>query len=514
MKDDNERFFKPKTDIKKLAITISDKLPAPIEHKKVRDLQDHLRAGGRKLPDVNQHIALTLWLKGTSSAGFESAVLQSTDELSSSEINQLLKISKLIEVFETTNPKASKEIIKATEPNDDIKISKLEPGESSHSPNAVILESRGKNFEVFQPDDPSKFYTESVQNSSADKVLVFTNKSLDEYESLIYSPMQRTASEPIESFSSFRSIPTGSQQEDLLNQPPRPVSFVASRTRDFRRRASNTFSTGRRALGSKLRLSASSALNKIKLAVAPIVLKIVAIAGGIIAMFMYILYLIGILILYFFAFAAFVFFILFIINSGAYIVPEGESLVYELDGYDAYNPYGGGGGTVYVPNCNTEPGCPCGWPINVNNGLVYQIHQGPYVDEPTCGTHQGLDAIDVSNTFSRNYDPRDVVVSTQEGEVTQIGIDGYGGLWMEITSECNGHAVRAWHVHFTSFNVHRNQNVERGTVLGVMGTTGNSSGEHDHYEFREGATMTQGFLPEAVPIGCCGYTDCGSMNIP
>lgn len=187
--------------------------------------------------------------------------------------------------------------------------------------------------------------------------------------------------------------------------------------------------------------------------------------------------------------------ILFIINSGAFLVPPG--------GYGATN----------LPPGSPTADCPSGWPVREGNGRTYFITQGP----ETIWSHTGREAIDISRS-GMTIDPRDVVISTHAGVVTQATEDSDGGLWVEIRGLCQGREFTSWHVHFSTISVGVGTTVRRGTVLGIMGMTGQASHFHDHYEFddhfpRMVNIQDDFYIPVTVPRGCVGLDSCGYIYI-
>ena len=147
-------------------------------------------------------------------------------------------------------------------------------------------------------------------------------------------------------------------------------------------------------------------------------------------------------------------FFLFIINSGAYVTAPGFS-------------FGGIGGAY--PKC---------WPAKGN------ISQGP-PGTTSCGSdtcsHIGnnLNGVDIANFSS----PK--VYATHDGLATAVYNDpaGYGNL---ITITSTDGKFKTLYGHFASFSIPANVSVpvKAGQILGIMGTTGFSTGIHVHYELR------------------------------
>jgi murein DD-endopeptidase MepM/ murein hydrolase activator NlpD len=78
-------------------------------------------------------------------------------------------------------------------------------------------------------------------------------------------------------------------------------------------------------------------------------------------------------------------------------------------------------------------------------------------------------------------DPGDVARSTAAGRVTIASYQGGYGLMVEI-DHGNGLATR--YGHLSVIEVSEGQMVEAGEPIGLIGTTGRSTGPHLHYEVR------------------------------
>jgi murein DD-endopeptidase MepM/ murein hydrolase activator NlpD len=61
---------------------------------------------------------------------------------------------------------------------------------------------------------------------------------------------------------------------------------------------------------------------------------------------------------------------------------------------------------------------------------------------------------------------------------------GYGNLTVIDHGTINGRNVTTAYAHQSSFGVREGQQVSRGQVIGRMGSTGNSTGPHLHFEVR------------------------------
>ncbi|MEN4010652.1 MAG: M23 family metallopeptidase [Bellilinea sp.] len=124
-----------------------------------------------------------------------------------------------------------------------------------------------------------------------------------------------------------------------------------------------------------------------------------------------------------------------------------------------------GQGSLRAPDFyTTPPGAPSPtpWGLPVSGRLTQKFH----------ASHNGLDfGIPVGTP----------VRTTMDGQVVYAGWNhqGYGNL---VIVE-NG-AYRTYYAHLSSIPVSVGQQVTAGTVIGLSGNTGNSTGPHLHYEIR------------------------------
>jgi len=84
--------------------------------------------------------------------------------------------------------------------------------------------------------------------------------------------------------------------------------------------------------------------------------------------------------------------------------------------------------------------------------------------------HQGLDLVAPIGTK---------VVAPADGIVTKVGQSGGFGNSIFIS---HGYGIISRYGHLSGFNVKVGQRVKRGDVIGMVGSTGRSTGPHLHYE--------------------------------
>jgi murein DD-endopeptidase MepM/ murein hydrolase activator NlpD len=75
------------------------------------------------------------------------------------------------------------------------------------------------------------------------------------------------------------------------------------------------------------------------------------------------------------------------------------------------------------------------------------------------------------------------IVAADDGEVLKAywNEDGYGGL--VIVGHPSGYET--WYGHLDRLDVHKGERVKRGQEIGLMGSTGFSTGSHLHFEVRQ-----------------------------
>jgi murein DD-endopeptidase MepM/ murein hydrolase activator NlpD len=86
--------------------------------------------------------------------------------------------------------------------------------------------------------------------------------------------------------------------------------------------------------------------------------------------------------------------------------------------------------------------------------------------------HQGLD---IANRVNSE------VIATADGSVTFAGTRGHLGLAVTID---HGHGYVTRYAHLNKILTKRGDTVKRGEVIGLLGSTGRSTGPHLHYEVR------------------------------
>jgi murein DD-endopeptidase MepM/ murein hydrolase activator NlpD len=97
---------------------------------------------------------------------------------------------------------------------------------------------------------------------------------------------------------------------------------------------------------------------------------------------------------------------------------------------------------------------------------------GPRTDPVTGGAdyHNGLDIAG---------DKGQPVYVTAAGVVTQVG---YQGAYGNLIVVDHGFGLETRYGHLSSFNVQKGAHVKRGEMIGRLGATGRTTGNHLHYE--------------------------------
>ena len=101
----------------------------------------------------------------------------------------------------------------------------------------------------------------------------------------------------------------------------------------------------------------------------------------------------------------------------------------------------------------------------------------------TRENHRPPNSID----FNRADDLGDPVVASAPGTVDRV-VDLGGESYGRYVRINHGNGYTTWYAHLNSFNTAVGRTVDYGTVIGYVGTTGNSTGPHLHYEQRLNGT--------------------------
>lgn len=119
--------------------------------------------------------------------------------------------------------------------------------------------------------------------------------------------------------------------------------------------------------------------------------------------------------------------------------------------------------TTHWPRPSLAPDYPFAWPAA---GVI------------TKGFQPGHGAIDIAVAYDCP------VYAAAAGTVLRVDWDdsGYWGFWVVID---HGAGLRTYYAHLKGATVAVGQWVERGQEIGRMGSTGNSTGPHVHFEIRE-----------------------------
>lgn len=97
--------------------------------------------------------------------------------------------------------------------------------------------------------------------------------------------------------------------------------------------------------------------------------------------------------------------------------------------------------------------------------------------------HKGLDMVGLDNIN---------VIAVKDGTVvrSRIVTDKNNATWQwgNYVAVAHKDGTTAYYCHLKSRNVSQGQQIKAGTVIGVMGSTGYSTGPHLHFELRKGTT--------------------------
>ena len=103
------------------------------------------------------------------------------------------------------------------------------------------------------------------------------------------------------------------------------------------------------------------------------------------------------------------------------------------------------------------------WPVNGRVSSTYYSWRGDHY-------HRAIDIAAPSGTK---------VAAARSGKIVFRGWDRYGGGWMVSIS--HGAGYKTSYLHNSRFSSARGS-VSRGTIISYVGTTGNSTGPHCHFQ--------------------------------
>jgi murein DD-endopeptidase MepM/ murein hydrolase activator NlpD len=113
-------------------------------------------------------------------------------------------------------------------------------------------------------------------------------------------------------------------------------------------------------------------------------------------------------------------------------------------------------------------GLPLGWPIRGQIKSEFGMRRSPWNGRPEH--HEGLDI---------GGQPGTPVESP--GAATVVEANSHGDFGKHVTLD-HGHGVRSLYGHMRKLEVKVGQRVAKGQVIGLVGSTGRSTGPHLHYE--------------------------------
>ena len=116
---------------------------------------------------------------------------------------------------------------------------------------------------------------------------------------------------------------------------------------------------------------------------------------------------------------------------------------------------------------------PVGSPARGKLSSKYGTRISPFTKRTSF--HKGVD-------FSLQR--RSPIVSTADGIVTFAGYKGAYGYTVIISHDSG---LETLYAHMSAISVAKNQSVKRGQEIGLVGSTGRSTGPHVHYEIRHNA---------------------------
>lgn len=120
-------------------------------------------------------------------------------------------------------------------------------------------------------------------------------------------------------------------------------------------------------------------------------------------------------------------------------------------------------------------------PVRSNYVVTQEWDEPDYWSSGGAGIHGGIDLASVPAGSKPN------VYAAKSGTVIARATGGLEGNYIMID---HGDGYYTYYGHLDSFNVAQGAKVSNDTVIGVMGTTGGSTGVHLHFEVRKGGSTS------------------------
>lgn len=146
--------------------------------------------------------------------------------------------------------------------------------------------------------------------------------------------------------------------------------------------------------------------------------------------------------------------------------------------------------TVTPPVQESSPVTSSGWGLPVSSVSVsspYGWRANPWGNDPS-EFHDGIDLVGASGTS---------IYASKAGTVATTGYDASAGNYVIIN---HGDGYYSYYLHLSSFAVSTGQSVGQGSLVGGMGTTGNSTGVHLHFGIATSGSWS-GFVDPAPLLG-------------
>jgi len=115
--------------------------------------------------------------------------------------------------------------------------------------------------------------------------------------------------------------------------------------------------------------------------------------------------------------------------------------------------------------------------------------------------------------WNRVDDVNDPVVASAPGTVTiadSVDNSGYG-RWVVVD---HGNNEKSYYAHLATVTASVGQRVDQGQQIGTVGSTGNSSGPHLHYEQRLGSTVAAPFFHQLRYVFGSKVTSSNCVDVP